>query len=542
MPAPAHSIRSRPPRGGPPSARIIRDPDILAAYLEDASHFPGGHVDGLIVASSEADVAEALRCARTILPIGAQSSLTGGATPSGDTLLSMSRLTRIEAIGRDRVRVQAGVTLVDLDAALAAAGRYYPPTPTFTGAFVGGTVATNAAGAATFKYGTTREWVVALTVVLPNGEVLDIERGSTRAGPDGTFEIILSDRTVTVPVPRYRMPDVPKTSAGYFAAPHMDLIDLFIGSEGTLGVITEITLRLVPVRPAPCLAFVPFAHSQPALAFVRHLRDAARTAWRTGDPAGLDISAIEHMDARCLTLLREDGIDRLHAVPISDRAAIALLVTLELPPGMTAARAYDQIGCARETACDAPLTRFCRELEAAGVLDDVQLAVPGDRGRMAQLLAIREAVPAAVNARIGRAQQTIDARIAKTAADVIVPFDRFDELLSFYGEELARRRLDAATWGHVSDGNLHPNVIPHSWADAESGKEAILAFGREAIRLGGSPLAEHGVGRHPVKQQLLQELYGRQGIEDMRRVKRAIDPEWKLAPGVLFPQEPVGRT
>ena len=175
------------------------------------------------------------------------------------------------------------------------------------------------------------------------------------------------------------------------------------------------------------------------------------------------------------------------------------------------------------------------------MLGDVQLAVPGDRGRMAQLLAIREAVPAAVNARIGRAKQTIDVRIAKTAADVIVPFERFDELLSFFDEELGRRGLDAATWGHVSDGNLHPNVIPQSWADVESGTEAILAFGREAIRLGGSPLAEHGVGRHPVKQQLLQELYGRQRIEDMRRVKRAIDPQWKLAPGVLFPQESAGR-
>src|SRR5439155_559308 len=82
---PAHSIRSRPARGGPPSARISRDPDILASHLEDASHFPGGHVDGLVVVSSEADVAEAVRCARTILPIGAQSSLTGGATPSGGT-------------------------------------------------------------------------------------------------------------------------------------------------------------------------------------------------------------------------------------------------------------------------------------------------------------------------------------------------------------------------------------------------------------------------------------------------------------------------
>jgi D-lactate dehydrogenase (cytochrome) len=90
-------------------------------------------------------------------------------------------------------------------------------------------------------------------------------------------------------------------------------------------------------------------------------------------------------------------------------------------------------------------------------------------------------------------------------------------------------------WGHISDGNVHPNVIPRSMADVESGSEGILALGREAIRLGGSPLAEHGVGRNPVKQQLLRELYGVEGIEDMRRVKRAIDPEWKLSPGVLFP-------
>ena len=91
-------------------------------------------------------------------------------------------------------------------------------------------------------------------------------------------------------------------------------------------------------------------------------------------------------------------------------------------------------------------------------------------------------------------------------------------------------------WGHISDGNLHANVIPRSMADVESGREAILVFGREVIRLGGSPLAEHGVGRNPVKQQLLVDLYGHDGIEQMRAVKRAIDPGWKLAPGVLFPQ------
>jgi D-lactate dehydrogenase (cytochrome) len=533
-----HSIRARPPRGGPAQAPISRDPEILASHREDASHFPGGYINGLIGASSEAEVADALRCTRVILPVGAQSSLTGGATPMGETVLSTSRLNRIEEIGSDRVRVQAGVTLAGLDTALAAAGKYYPPAPTFTGAFVGGTVATNAAGAATFKYGTTRDWVLALTVVLPNGEVLDVERGNTRAREDGTFEIILSDRTAVLTVPGYRVAQVPKSSAGYFAAPRMDLVDLFIGSEGTLGVITEVTLRVLPSRPAQCLAFVPFSGPAAALTFVRRLRDAARETWRTQDPGGLDISAIEHMDTRCLALLREDGIDRLQRVPLPRAAAIALLVTVELPPGTMAAQAYEQIGDARDSGpAVTPLSRFCRMLDAAGVLEDVQIALPGDGVRSAQLMALREAVPAAVNARIGRAKQTIDSRIAKTAADMIVPFDRLEALMVFYDDEFRRRGLDAATWGHISDGNLHPNVIPRSFADVESGTEAILAFGREVIRLGGSPLAEHGVGRHPLKQRLLEEMYGREGIEAMRRIKRAVDPEWKMAPGVIFQRE-----
>jgi D-lactate dehydrogenase (cytochrome) len=527
------TIRPRRPQGADTMPSVIRDAAVTASHLTDAAHFPGGHLDGVVVAHGEAEVAAVLRHACTVLPIGAQSSLTGGATPMGETVLTTSRMNRIVEIARDRVRVEAGVALSDLDAALAAAGKYYPPAPTFTGAFVGGTVATNAAGAATFKYGTTREWVLGLTVVLPNGDVLDIKRGAARAGGDATLEIVLSDRTIAVPVPQYRMPQVPKCSAGYYAAPDMDMIDLFIGSEGTLGVITAATLRIVAPRPSQCLAFFPVPSTDAALALVRRLRDAARETWRTRDPAGLDVAAIEHMDRRCLTLLREDGIDRLHGVRIPDSAALALLVTVELPPGTTAAAAYDQLG----RSGDAPLARFCRELERAGALDDVQVAMPGETRRTAQLLAVREAVPAAVNARVARAQLTIDARIAKTAADVIVPFDRLEQLLTFGAAEFERRRLDAATWGHISDGNLHANVIPRTIGDVESGREAILAIGREAIRLGGSPLAEHGVGRHPVKQQLLRELYGQEGIDQMRRIKAAVDPEWKMAPGVIFPDE-----
>jgi len=519
---PGHRIHARPARrdDGRGCVSLRDDPDVLSAFLEDAAHFPGGHARAIATPTNEAEVVEVLRGATRVLTIGAQSSLTGGATPMGDTLLSTSRLNRVLSIGDDAVRIEAGVTLADLDVALARDHKYYPPVPTFMGAFAGGAVSTNAVGAATFRHGTTRDWVRGLTVVLANGDVLDVERGACHAHRDGYFEIERSAGVTRVPVPTYRMPRVAKLSAGYFAAAGMDLIDLFIGSEGTLGVIAEITLKILPVRPALCLAFVPASSRDGALALVEALR---RNPY---------VSAIEHMDSRCLALLREDGVDRQFGVTIPDGTAIALLVTLELPTDTTSEQAFDEIG--RFQQVDTPLARFCRTLDAVGVLDSVEIAVPGDQSRASQLLAVREAVPAAVNARVGRAQASIDGRIAKTAADMIVPFEHLAELMTLYDQEFARRGLDAAVWGHISDGNLHPNVIPRSMDDVESGKEAIRKFGREVIGMGGSPLAEHGVGRNPIKQELLRELYGDAGIEEMRAVKRSLDPEYKLAPGVIF--------
>lgn len=517
---PGHRIRARPPRGAAPTVALRTDHDLLAAYREDAAHYPGGHAQAIAVPSSEADIAALVTSCPRVLVVGAQSSLTGGATPMGDVVLSTTRLNRIIEIGDHTVRAQAGVTLTDLDAALAQAGKYYPPVPTFLGAFVGGVVSTNAAGAATFRYGTTRDWVEAVTVVLADGMVLDVSRGATVAGADGYFEIERNGSTTRVPIPGYRMPQVPKLSAGYYAKPGMDLIDLFIGAEGTLGVVVEATLKVLPHRPAVCLAFVPVSTRAAALRLVTRLRLQP------------EVSAIEHMDARCLALLREDGVDRQFGVEIPRDAAIALLITVELPPGVTGERAFDEIGRYREL--DAPLARLCRLLEEEGAMDAVELALPGDAARAAQLLAVREAVPAAVNARVGRAKSAVDARIAKTAADMIVPFDRLAELMQIYDDGFAARHLDGAVWGHISDGNLHPNVIPRSVADMESGREAIRMFGETVIRLGGAPLAEHGVGRNPLKQELLRDLYGDEGIAQMRAVKRALDPDFTLARGVIF--------
>ena len=491
-------------------------------YLSDAAHFPGGHAASIVVPRTTAEIPDIVRQSKALLVVGAQSSLTGGATPMGETVLSTEKLTRILDVGPSHIRVEAGVPVAVIQETLAKTGAWFPPTPTFTGAFAGGIVATNAAGAATFRHGAVRPWVQALTVVLADGFELTVTRGDTRAS-GRRLRVPASSGTINVTVPSYRMPDVVKRSAGYHAEPEMDLIDLFVGSEGTLGVVTTVTFRTLSPLPTTALALVPCRSEVDAIALVGELRLEPHVA------------AIEHMDRRCLDVLREDGADRRHEVSFPPDTSLALLVQIELPPGTTEADAFAQIEASFAAgAADTALGRICRLLHAHGVFDDTEMALPGNVRRAEALIAVRESVPAGVNQRVGRAQHDIDPRIAKTAADMIVPFERFGEMMQIYRDGYSSRGLDYAIWGHISDGNVHPNVIPQSYADVERGKEAILFFGREVARLGGCPLAEHGVGRSAVKQALLRELYGEAGIDEMRAVKRALDPSWKLAPGVIF--------
>lgn len=550
----SHLVVARPARGVANHAAVDRDPERVAPYLEDAAHVPGGEASGVAFPRNEADVAAILQSAPAVLPIGAQSSLTGGATPTGGVVMSLSRMTAIDTgplrAAREAgaatavVDVEPGVTLAQLETVLAAEGAWYPPAPTYTGASIGGVIATNAAGAATFKYGPTRQWVEGLTVVLASGAVLDLARGAVvaRGERDGAvagteggdcFEVDDGGRRGRIDVPWYRWPPVAKVSAGFFAAPGMDLVDLFIGSEGTLGVVTRAAVRVLTRRPAIAMALVMCPTAAAGLRLVDALRRHSRNTWRAGDARGLDVSAIEHVDRRCLELLREDGVDRALDVAIPADTQMALLVTLELPPATDAATAFAEIGRAADVDAPAtPLVQFCQQLAADDLLATAEIALPGDR-RQASLLAFREAVPAAVNRRVAQAQRSIDPRIEKIAADVIVPVERLDALMAACEQEFRRRDLDGAVWGHISDGNLHPNVLPRSSRDLAEGKAAMLALGRVAMRLGGAPCAEHGVGRNPIKQQLMRELVGEAGVEAMRRIKQVLDPRRVLAPGVL---------
>jgi D-lactate dehydrogenase (cytochrome) len=511
-----HRARTRAPRAAP-APPVEHDADVLAGFLSDAAHVPGGYTSGVTFPDSEDAVSAAVAGAGSVLPIGAQSSLTGGATPRGELLLSTRRLTAIGALSDDTIDVGAGVSLAELHRHLAVRHMIYPPAPTYEGAFVGGTIATNAAGAGTFKYGSTRDWVSALTVVLANGEILDIERGQTLAD-DGAFEVILAaGARVHISVPSYRMPAVRKLSAGYFARPGMDLVDLFVGSEGTLAVIVSARLRVI-ARPLRYVALIRCADETQALSVTGALRREAGEAWHGNGP--LDIAAIEYMDRNSLATVPDHAFERAGVQRPRD-ASVLLLVQIET--GLEAAKG------------SAALERLATVLAAQRVADDPHLAEPSDARAAERLIELREAVPASVNAAVSATKARVHPDIQKTAGDMIVPFERLADSIALYRRAFADRHLDHAIWGHVSDGNLHPNVLPRSLDDVRRGEEAIVEIARGVLAMGGAPLAEHGVGRSRIKQRLLNEMYGEAGIEQMRAVKRALDPTWKLAPGVLFP-------
>ncbi len=532
------SVKTRAPRKDVPEAtnlEVLTDADQLEAVAHDAANYPGGQALALVRPNSEAEIAATVQRYAKILPIGVQSSLTGGATPQGEVVLSLARLNQILERGSKHVRVQPGLSLRELRETLAPEDKYCPFGPSFDGASIGGIIATNAAGPATFKYGAIRSWVQAITVVLATGEVLDLERGQCIAHPDGYFEIDGAAGLRRLPIPTYTLPQVAKCSAGYYAAPHMDLIDLFIGSEGTLGVISEATLNVVSPGPEICLALVPCLNEAQALAITRTLRETSHKTWQNGDPRGLDVSAIEYIDARSLEILREDGSDKRNSIALDPHIQALLLVQIELRSEWIA-RVYDDLAQAFEPeAPDVPIVRFARILEEHGRLEETELVMPQEQGRIEQIYALREAVPSGVNARVLRRKREQNLAITKVAADMIVPFEHLGPMMGIFRQGFEAYGLDYAIWGHVSDGNMHPNLLPRSLEDVRLAQQVVLEAGRAVIGLGGCPLAEHGVGRNPIKQRLLRELYGEEGLKQMYAVKQVLDPEWKLAPGNLFP-------
>ena len=513
---------------------IITDPDAWSEAGRDAANIAGSPTEliRLRASAGEAEISEIIRSGRSIVPQGSRSSLTGGATPENVAALDMSRRKEIIAYGEYSVTVQSGISLAELQVALKERGKYFPPGPTYTGATIGGIVATNAAGAATFKYGQTRPWVRRLKVVLGSGEVLDIQRGVHTAHPDGYFELQNSMGEVQrIAVPTYTMPNVVKCSAGYYAAPRMDLIDLFIGSEGTLGVISEVELEVID-KPYTYVALVPCESESEALKLTAALRNTSKELWKlrselaAGEPplVGIDVAAVEYVDEKSVGLLRVDAEVRSDRITPPDGARVLLIVQIEKTPTDN-----DEDFMWR-------VYNFVSEYASEGAAGGLLLAEPNDVRQIKYFEDMREGVPVGVNERVRANQRNNpEAGITKLATDMIVPFEHFADTMAMYRSVFEARNLEHYIWGHFSDGNVHVNVLAKNADEVARAKDAIRECAKAVVTLGGSPLAEHGVGKHPAKQDMLKLLYGAEGVAQMRALKEAFDPHGRLCPGNIFP-------
>jgi D-lactate dehydrogenase (cytochrome) len=490
--------------------------DETHAFLIDASNMRGGHAAHVVFPESTEEVAavlcEATRGRTPVTVAGAGTGLVGGRVPFGGIVLATDKLKRIKEVVKagagGRGVAEAGVVLADFQQAVEASGLLYPPDPTERSCYMGATVATNASGARTFKYGATRNYIERLQVALPTGDVIDLRRGEVHAGADGKLLIPLTGgRQLEAQLPSYHMPQTRKHASGYYVARGMDALDLFIGSEGTLGVITEVETRLLP-KPEGVLSGIIFFKAEDALlGFVRDARERSlRTRMDARVACGLDARALEYFDAESLRLLRP----KYALVPLWAAGAIF----------------FEQ-----ETTIQTEewlMREWLALLERHDALVDDSWFATNERDRV-RLREFRHDLPVLVNEWLARHNQR------KVSTDMAVPDDEFAAMLRFYQETLRASRLQHVIFGHIGDNHVHVNIMPSDDEEAARAREIYSQFISRAVRVGGTVSAEHGIGK--LKRDYLRVLYGDEHLREMAALKRAFDPASILGRGNIFAEE-----
>ncbi|WP_083275666.1 FAD-binding oxidoreductase [Pseudonocardia sp. HH130630-07] len=440
--------------------RILTDPDTVRPYVHDEAEWAGYGTPLCVVrARSTADVAATVRvCARHRTPVvarGAGTGLSGGANAvEGCVLLSCERMTAIREIspGERLAVVEPGVVNDDLRAACAEQGLWYPPDPASAPwSTIGGNVATNAGGLCCVKYGVTRDYVLALEVVTARGETVRVGR-----------------RTA-------------KGVVGY------DLTGLMVGSEGTLGVITEITVKLRPARPAAPRTVVGFFDS---------LADCGAAVAAVTEQ-GLQPAVFELVDRECLA-----AVNSWRNAGLPEDAAALLLAQTDLP----------------EPAAEAEAEAILAAFTAHGATE--AMASTDETEAEALFAARRMAYPALEQLGMGMLTE-----------DVCVPRPRMAAMLARIEEIAARHRVRIATVAHAGDGNLHPLMLtPHDDPGArERTRAAFDEIIGTAVELGGTVTGEHGVGL--LKRDGMERELGPEVLAMQRAVKSALDPDGILNPG-----------
>ncbi len=452
---------------------IERDESLRRSFAADVS----GLVlvpEGVVRPSSVPEVGEVVkRAAAERTPMtaaGGQTSTTGASISDRGLILSLRGLDRvidIDASART-ARVEAGVGLGDFKRAVAAEGLLFAPDPTSEDdVTIGGAIACNASGARSLRYGATRAHVLGLKVVLANGDMLDVRR-----------------------------PGLEKNTAGYALA--QDPVDWFVGSEGTLGVIVEAELALLP-RPARVIGLaIPFGSESDALRFVVSARESSQLL------------------PRCLEFF--------------DGAALAIARRSQGQEGWLAgADAMVYAEEASDSATESALDEWLALAERHGATTDEVLALESE-AELRDARRFRHAVPAHMNER-GASFRSAGGR--KLSTDWAVPYRRLPDAIAEAREIADRAGIEQAViYGHAGNGHPHQNFIARDANERESVERVIEATLRRVLTLGGTVSAEHGIGKLKRQWLPLQATPAQLGV--MRAVKRELDPMGLLAPGNIF--------
>ena len=481
--------------------------------------------------------AEAVGTAPSPLTVqGARTGLAAGAVPHGGHVMNLSRMNCYLGMRRGEdgtfyLRAQPGVVLSELRKHLAgksipsagwdkgslralaafekAPEQFFPTDPTETSVCLGGMAACNASGARSYRYGPMRPHVTALRVALADGDLVALHRGEVRATGRHLSLPTESGRIYELDLPTYTMPRT-KNASGYFIEDDMDAVDLFIGSDGTLGVITELELALMPVPAVTWGVSCFFTNEEAALDFTMAARPELGCA-----------GAFEYFDGGALDILR------------SQRANSAAFSSLPQLADDAACCVYVELDCEDEVQALSELTRLGSLLEATGGREADTWVARTDVDRECQRF-FRHAVPESVNMLIDERRRT-NPHITKLGSDMSVPDDRLHDVVALYRRTLAESGLQSAAWGHIGNNHLHVNILPRDDADYAAGKELFQGWAREVTAMGGAVSAEHGVGK--LKRDFLTVMYGRDHIEEMARLKAQLDPFGQLGRGNLFSPE-----
>ncbi len=483
---------------------IKNDPEQFQNYLSDASNYKG-NADSIYFPESEDEIADLLRKFNKenirVTVSGNGTGLTGGRVPEGGIIISLEKFNRILELNLEKkfVIVQPAVVLKDLQDFVEAQNLFYPPDPTEQNCFIGATVATNASGARTFKYGATRNYVLGLKIVLPDGETIAIERGQYFADQYEANIKTESGKVILLKIPDYKMPKT-KNAAGYYCKENMDLIDLFIGSEGTLGIISEIKLELIdlPKKVLSCVAF--FHKEENALSFI----DEARELRQNNSPFSI-ARALEFFDANALRFLQRDYPN----IPKFSQAAVWF------------EEDYN-------TDNDVIIENWISLLNKYNCNDD-SVWFAFDKIEQEKFHEFRHAISWKVNEFITQHN------LKKVGTDVSVPVIHFRSFYYWMKEKVEKENIDYVVYGHFSDCHPHLNMLPKNESEYLKSKQIYADICAEAVRLEGTISAEHGIGK--LKRDYLLGMYGVDNIKKMAKLKLVFDPNKILNVGNIFDEQ-----